>query len=247
MSRLLNLDKLPGEVRGRIEPYLKSLLDVHKDNVRSIFIYGSAAGSNFIPGVSDINTAVVLKKIEFGDLKKGLGIISKGIPKKITAPLLLTKEHIDTSLDVFPVEFLNMKESHVVVYGEDILGPVSIDEKNIRFICEQQIKGRLIRIRQGYLEVGLKKKGIEALLKESLASLIPMFRALLRLKGKQPPVDKAGVLAQLCDEFGLRKDVFLPVYRDKSNDEKIESKDVEEYFEKYIADIQKLADAVDRL
>ena len=247
MSNLVNLDKLPVEVKNKVEPYFKAFINLHKDNIISIFVYGSAIGRNFIPGISDINTAVVVKELAFADLKKSLGMVSKGIPKKIIAPLFLTKRHIETSLDVFPVEFFEMKENHVLIYGMDILSALNIKGQNIRFICEQQIKGKLIRIRQAYLEIGLKKRGIEALLKESLASLLPIFKGLIRLKGKTPALDKADMLMQLCDEFGLDKGIFLPIFRDKSNDERIGSKDVEYYLEKYLDEIQKLARIVDGL
>ncbi len=247
MAGLINLDRLPMDVKNKITNYLEDILKMHQDRISSIFIYGSATGRNYIKGISDINMAFIFKELDFQDLKKSLKMISRGIPKKITAPLFLTKRHIETSLDVFPMEFLEMKENHVVVYGEDLLSDLDIRAQNIRLFCEEQIKGKLIRIRQAYLEVGLAKKGVEALLKESLASFITVFRNLVRLKGKEPEKEKDRMLVQLCDEFGLDREVFLPIYRDKSNDERIGSKDVEVYLEKYIDELQKLAISVDKL
>ncbi|MCK5160815.1 MAG: hypothetical protein KAQ99_04495, partial [Candidatus Aureabacteria bacterium] len=116
-----------------------------------------------------------------------------------------------------------------------------------RLFCEQQVKGKLIRIRQAYLEVGLKKKGLESLLKESLNSLIPIFRNLIRLKGKQPSVNKAEIIRQLCQMFELDKNVFLSIYKDSSNDEKIANQEVVVFLEKYLSQIEKLADMVDKL
>ena len=76
---------------------------------------------------------------------------------------------------------------------------------------------------------------------------MPIFKGVIRLKGKTPALDKAEMLLQMCDEFNLDKEVFLPIYRDKSNDERIGSKDVEFYLEKYIREIKKLARTVDEL
>ena len=247
MKNLKNLEKLDGQARKLVEPYLNELLKIHQGNIVSIFVCGQAAGADYVHKVSNINLFLILEKLEFQDLKKSLKAVSKGINKKITAPLFLTRKHIQTSTDVFPIEFLEMKENHLLLYGEDLLSPLEINPTNIRLFCEEQIKGKLIRIRQGYLEIGLKRKGIEALLKESFSSLTPVFRNLIRLKGKTPAVAREQIYNQLCSEFNLDRGVFLAILRDAKDDEKIAGQDVETFFERYIAQIQKLAIAVDQL
>lgn len=247
MKSLKNLDKLDSQAAKLIEPFLNELLKIHEDNIVSIFVCGSAAGADYVRKITNITLLVVLQKLEFPDLQKSLKTVSKGINKKIAAPLFLTREHIETSTDVFPIEFLEMKENHLLLYGEDLLNSLEINPANIRLFCEEQIKGKLIRIRQAYLEIGLKRKGIEALLKESLTSFTPIFRNLIRLKGKVPPVKKEEVYKQLCAEFDLDRDTFLAILRDTKNDEKIGAQDAEVFFERYIAQIQKLAIAADQL
>ncbi|MFC1599159.1 hypothetical protein ACFL2W_00045 [Candidatus Omnitrophota bacterium] len=243
----LQLDSLSPEVRKKTESYLTQLIDIYKDSIISINLYGSATGKDFSLKTSDINLLVVVNELSFGQLKKGLKFISQGIAKKIAAPLFLTEEHIRTSQDVFPIEFLEMKENHICLYGKDVLNDVDIKRDYIRLFCEEQIKGKLIRIRQAYLEIGLRKKGVEALMKESMYSLIPVFRNLLRLKGLGPSVLKEEVLLAVSAEFGLDQEVFITILKDKRDDEKIGGQDVEVYFEKYLDQIRKLAIAVDTL
>lgn len=243
---IINEEKLHVEVQKKFIPYLKTISGIHGDNLISVFVYGSATGENYIPKVSDINSAFVFKNLKFSTFKSSLNAVSSGIFKKIAAPLFLTKGYIDSSLDVFPIEFLDMKENHILLYGEDILSGLEIKGEHIRLFCEQQIKGKLIRIRQAYLEVGLKKKGLEALLKESLKSLIPIFRNLIRLKGKQPSVNKTEIIRQLCQMFELDESVFLPIYKDSTNDEKIANQEVVVFLEKYLSQIEKLAGRVDK-
>lgn len=245
-DRIINKKKLYIGVQKKIIPYFKIMSDIHGDNLISVFIYGSAAGENYIPKVSDINSVFVFKDLRFSTFKISLKVVSKGIFNKIAAPLFLTKDYINSSLDVFPIEFLDMKENHVLIYGEDILSGLEVKDEHIRLFCEQQIKGKLLRIRQAYLEVGLKKKGLEALLRESLNSLIPIFRNLIRLKGKQPPVNKVEIIRRLCQVFGLDENVFLAVYNDTTNDEKIANQEVVVFLERYLSQIEKLASMVDK-
>jgi len=247
MEKLKNLEKLNLKAKKAIQPYLNKLLELHQENIISIFVCGHLATGDYVHKHSNINLFVILEHLALKDLKKSLTLVSKGINKKITAPLFLTRKHIETSTDVFPIEFLEMKENHLLLYGEDLLSGLEINPANIRLFCEEQIKGKLIRIRQAYLEIGLKRKGIEALLKESLSSLTPVLRNLIRLKGKTPPSAREQIYIQLANEFDLDKDVFLSILHDTKNDEKIGSEDIEVFLEKYLAQIQKLAILVDQL
>ncbi len=243
----LKLDTVRQDVKGKIEPYLKKLLEIHGDNIISIVLYGSATGGDFSPKSSDVNLLAVFKELDFPQLNKSLKLISSGIQKKIAAPLFLSVTHIETSKDVFPIEFLEIQDNNIVLYGEDLYKDMQIEQRHIRLFCEQQLKGKLIRLRQAYMEVGLKKKGIEALMKESLYGLMPIFRALLRLRRLEPLVEKERILGQLADLFCLDREVFITILKDKKNDEKIAGQDVAVYFEKFIGEIKKLAIAVDQI
>jgi predicted nucleotidyltransferase len=243
----LKLDNIRQDIRKIIEPYLCKLLNIHKDNIVSILLYGSATGKFYIPKQSDINLMIVLNNLFFNDLRLSLKLVNQGIRKKITAPLFLSLEHIQTSKDVFPVEFLEIKENNILLYGRDLFKNMDIDLKHVRLFCEREIKGKLIRLRQAYLEVGLKRKGIEALLKESLNSLLPIFRALIRLKGQSPDVDKFIVLKDAGELYGVDKGLFEAILKDKMNDEKIAGQAVEIFFEKYLDQIKKLALIIDKL
>ena len=236
----LKLEGARPDVRVVIQPYLMKLLDLHKENVVSIVLYGSATGKNFIPKKSDINLAVVLKNLEFKELKSSLKLINYGIAKRISAPLFFSLSHIESAKDAFPVEFLEIKENNILLYGQDIFSGLKIDEVNIKIFCKREIQGKLIRLRQAYLEIGLKRKGVEALMKKSMNSLIPVFRAMLRFKIQNVPVDKEQALIEFCNHSGLAKDVFIAILKDRMNDEKIKGEDVEVYFEKYIREIEKL-------
>nr|MBU1328435.1 hypothetical protein [Candidatus Omnitrophota bacterium] len=223
----LKLDDLRPELKVIIRPYLIRLLDIHKENIVSVVLYGSATGKYFMIKKSDINLVVVFKDLQLQQLKDSLSAVNSGISKRITAPLFLSLSHIETSKDTFPIEFIEIKENNILVYGKDVFSGLKIDEANLRLFCKKEIEGKLIRIRQAYLEIGLKKKGVEALMKESLNSLIPVFRALLRQKPGKPPVDKEQILIEFCNYYSLSKDVFIAILRDRMNDEKIKGEDVE--------------------
>ena len=70
---------------------------------------------------------------------------------------------------------------------------------------------------------------MEALIKESLDSLFPVFRGLLRLKGIVPPIKKEDIARSLSDAFGVDYDTFIAVLKDEKNDEKIAGEELESF------------------
>ena len=247
MAEIVNIDQLPETAAKKIRPYLENMIELLGNNLITAAVYGSAVTGDYSEKRSDINLILVCEDVDLSTLKKSLKLVAKGSRERITAPLFFTRRYIETSADVFPIEFLEIKENHLVLYGEDILAGITVDLKNLRYQCEEQIKGKLVRIRQAYLEVGLKKKGVEALLKRSLSSLMPVFRNVLRLKGEAPPRSKSEILEKLADVFELDEGIFLTIWEDKQNDEKIGGEAAEVYLEKYLLQLDKLATAVDSI
>ncbi len=240
-------ENLSPHVQQAFFPYFKSLKAVHGDNLVSVFLYGSATGTDFVPGVSDINSGLVFRKLDFPALQKSLPVVSEGLKKKIPAPLFLTKESIANALDVFPLEFRDMQENHVIIDGEDVISVLEIKDEHVRLFCEQQIKGRLIRVRQGYLETGLSPQRVSLLLQEALTTLMPVFRNLLRLKGEPLPSSKPEILERLCGVFQLKRDVFLKIHKHKSGEAKIPPDEMAVDLDQFLIELGKLAEQVNVL
>lgn len=246
-KRSINTEKLPEAVKKSLSPYLEELLEIHRDNLLAIIVYGSATGKDFIPGASNINLLLEFQKMSLSVLKKSLKLVAKGIKRKIVAPLFFTKEYMESSSDVFPIEFLEIAGNHLLLYGEDPFVSLKINKENLRLECEEQLRSKLIRLRQTYLEVGLQRRGIDRLLKDSLTSLIPVFRNILYLKGKTVPYEKEKVLTEIGGEFGIDSETFLAIWRDKKDNNRIGKEDAEVVLGRYIDELFKLTKEIDKL
>ena len=246
-KNLINTKKLPEVVKKVLLPYLEELLKIYEDNLLAIVIFGSATGKDFIPGSSDVNLFLEFRKVDLAVLKKSLKLVVKGMRKKIVAPLFFTKEYMENSSDVFPIEFLEMSGNHLLLYGEDPFVNLEINREHLRLECEEQLRSKLIRLRQTYLEVGLQRRGLDRLLKDSLTSLIPVFRNILYLKGKTVLYEKEKVLTGIGEEFGINSGTFLAIWRDKRDNNKIGKEDAEVVFGRYIDELFKLTKEVDKI
>lgn len=204
----LKLSNIPAQAQTVIEPFLKDILANYKEDIISIYIIGSAVTKGFHAKYSDINTLIVVKgiKIPFYDFIASLG--KRYGKKKIRAPLIMTPDYINRSREVFPVEFLEMKLIHQLVYGDDVLKDIKIEKADIRLQCERELKGKHQHLCQGYIKAMGDKRTFTDLLVGSLSGYFPLFRGILFLYDHEIPKEKGDVLHALNECCDVDMNVF---------------------------------------
>lgn len=242
-----NISELPRPIQPVITEFVDKLSKSLNDNVHSILIYGSAAGINYNHGVSNINIAVIVKTLDFGVLNQSLGLVKWGHQRKIATPLFLTRDYILGAVDVFPVEFSEIKSQHKIIFGEDIFEGLDIPLKDVRLLCEQQIKGKLLHLRQAYLDVGPNPSVLKNLLLAALRDLLPVFRQLIILKGQKPLEQKDKMLEGLAKIFSLDAAPFLAIIHDKNKKILISSSQVEAHLQNFLNQLENLSRQMDSL
>jgi len=245
--QLINLDKIQEYARTHLGDYVAGLDTELGSRVKGVSVYGSATGPDFIPKKSNVNLVVVLDNLDEEVLTRVLDVVKWGMNKGIVPPLMLTPEDIRASLDVFPIEFMEIRDSHVVIAGEDFFSSIEVEREHLRLECESQLKAAVLRTRQAYLEIGWRKKGAEEVLTTSLTSLIALFRAMLRLKGVAPPRNKAEVVQSVGAAFGVNTGIYMSILRDRAGDEIIEGEAAHEVLARYIDGITLLAGKIDEV
>ena len=244
---LKNLEKIHEKAKTHLDDYVAGLDTELGTNLKAVSVYGSATGPDFIPGKSNVNLAVVLENLDEKVLTRVLDVVRWGTAKRIVPPLMLTPDYIRASLDVFPIEFLEIRDSHVVVAGDDYFSALKAEPGNMRLECESQLKAAVLRTRQAYLEIGWRNKGAEEVITTSLTSLIPVFRAMLRLKGVEPPRSKAEVITSLGKTFGVETGTFMAVLRDRAGDESIDGEAEHAVLARYMDEVTSMEGRVDEI
>jgi hypothetical protein len=221
--------------------------NIFGDDLVSIILYGSATGKDYIPGKSDINFMIVLSEEGLEFLDRAFGIVKKWRKKGVAVPLFLTEIYMETSLDVFPIEYLNFQRDYVVVFGKDILKELTFNPEFIRLQCEREIKGKLLILREAFLETSGKGRALRELIGQSVSAFIAIFEALLYLKGKELPKGRREIIKSTCGTFELNATVFEKLLDIKA--EKIKPSDTETMraFKDYLREIRSLAKLIDAL
>lgn len=243
----INLEGLNHFVSKRIKPFLEDILDKYRDKIHSIHIVGSAVTPDFNEKTSDINSIIILHNmdIEFVEFLAPHG--RKYGKKRISAPLVMTIEYIKNSLDVFPVEFHDFRLIHKTVYGEDILSGLEIKMENLRIQCEREIKARLMGIIRGYISSAGDRELITEILIRSFTGCIPLMRAIIYLKGEEPPILRKDVIKRFQTISDTSHDVFDKLMLLRNRQLRPSMKELNYIFENYYHSLKKTSRFLDEL
>ncbi len=223
------------------EPFIEDYRSVFERDLLSIALYGSAAGGDYRPGRSDLNFLIVLTEQGVEHLDRAFDTVERWRKQRVAVPLFVTESYIQGSLDVFPIEYLDMKRRHIHVYGRDVLGKLSFQPEHVRLQCERELKGKLLLLRGGLLETGGRKRALKALVAESLPAFVALFEALLFLEGLEIPSAKREVLQAGCEAFGLDAGVFEELLGVREDRVKPDEDRLLELFKAYLKEVRKLA------
>ncbi|MHC5073515.1 MAG: hypothetical protein ACYTFE_01665 [Planctomycetota bacterium] len=248
VEQKLKLDGLRADIRGAVNDFSEKLIKELGGNLKSITVVGSSLTEDFIKGKSDINTVLVLGKRDMATLEVIARMGKEMSKKSLSAPLLMTQEYIDSSLDVFGVEFYNFQLLHETVYGEDPFAELVIEKRDVRAQCERELKSTLIRLRQGYISAAGNCKLVRDVLASAAYSLVPLLRALLWLKNLEVPKRSDYVLSEVCRSFMIDIDSEIEKARGwRYEKPKLTTEELSVVFEEFYEAVEKLARIVDEL
>jgi len=242
---MAKIPKTPEEI---FQEFTQDYQAIFRDDLKSIILYGSGARGAYIPKKSDLNFLIIVTERAMDRLKTALPLIGKWRKRRVNIPLFLTEEYITSSLDSFPVEFLNLRDSHTLVFGSDVLEELSFDKKNVRLQCEREVKGKLLLLREAYLDSEGKAKGLGQVSSASLTAFLSLFRALLFLKDREIPRHNNDLISATSREMGFDENPFQEVLRIKEGKAKAPPQDkMKDLVERYLQAIREVWKRVDEL
>lgn len=243
------MTKAPDHPKEIVPQLIQDYRSGFGEDLVSLIIYGSAAAGDYVPGSSDINLMVVLSEAGIDRLDAALKIVSKWRKRNVATPLLLTEAYVQTSVDVFPLEYLNFKTHYEVVYGKDVLKGVTIDPAMLRLQCEREVRGKLLLLREGFLETNGTDRHVRELLSDSVHAFIALLTGVLYLKGKGEVLPGTGeaVIQQACGLVGGDAAVFEAVVSIKKRRSKPSGEALTKLFKSYLIEIRKFIRIVDDL
>jgi hypothetical protein len=226
---------------------VERLQKAHGGSLVSVVLYGSAATTEGKDHRSDFNILCVLRQVTPVELERSEPVFRWWREMQHTSPLLLSADEVQTSTDCFAIEFHDIKERHVILFGEDVVAGLDIDDSFYRAQVEYELRSKLLRLRQKAGGVLSESDLLLRLMTDSVSTFCVLFRHGLRLIGEAPRFGKREVVELAQEKFGIDPAPFFALI--DVREQKVKPKDIrpKELFPRYLEQVQVVVSAVDRI
>jgi predicted nucleotidyltransferase len=236
------IPKKPEDIFGKLTEDYKSIFG---EDLLSIILYGSGASGHYIPGKSDLNFLIILAESRIDDLDTTIPIVAHWRKRGVAIPLFMTRSYVESSLDTYPIEFLNMRRHYIVVHGKDFLADLDFAPEHLRLQLERELKGKIIRLQERYLATEGKPRQLRELIRISLTAFLSMFAALLHLKGLSVPTGRRELIEAATHAISLDPSTFLKCMDVREGTYRLSSAGIRDLFKNYLKDVRVICTAVD--
>jgi hypothetical protein len=192
-----------------------------------------------------VNTVVVVTRLSI-DVLDALAPAVAGRPPTFALPLVVDREYLERARDTFPIELSDVARQHRVLAGTDVLAALTVEPAALRRECEQEGRGKLLRLRAVYLETAGDPAALERLMVGSLKTFLVLLRHLLVLRDGRTTTAYGDVLRAAEASLGP-----LPLMRrlleHREGTAPLALGELRRAFGRYLGEVELIVAALDRL
>ncbi|MBI3666490.1 MAG: nucleotidyltransferase domain-containing protein [Acidobacteria bacterium] len=234
-----------------MEDLLRGLVDRLKaaydeEELLSVVLYGSAASGDYHEKHSDLNVLCVLRQIGLRELERAEEPLRWWLKRGQPAPLLMSAEEVLGGADVFPIEFLDIKENYRLLHGADLVATLLVDTAKHRLQLEHELRSRLLRLRKKFLETQHDEKAVVKLMLDSLPSFATLFRHALLRGGFPAPTKKQEIFRAAAERFQVGPHPFAALLEVRQGTRRPPAGEVRAWFGAYLEGVTKMCEIEDR-
>ena len=209
------------KIKNLMTEFTASLKEVFAGDLLAVVLYGSAAGSTYTAGASDINVLIILEKSGAEGIFKFGQKVKKLMSNNIISPVIMTLKEFTTASDVFPLEYSEILEEHALIFGNQNILNIKINKKNLRLQLEEKLRGAAAEIRGMLIAAGGNEKVFQRFILRWASLGGVLFRGLLRLKGKNVSgMDAQSIFAKVETEYRVSLEGFSALNRMRQSKKK---------------------------
>jgi hypothetical protein len=237
-------NSLPENTRISLDGFCDQLEKSVGSQFVSGVLYGKLARDINKTADMSVNFMVILEEITTANLDAVGQALRKS---KVQIELLtLSEDDLRSSTDVFPIKFLDIKRTHVIYRGKDVLTELNISKDNLRLRCEQEIKNLMLRLRLNYISRKQNSKSIASLLSRVYLSLIRNLGVLVELKSGDVLATNSDII-EGAGKLGIETGVLHDVQKLRQDDFSHDLEDRKRLLEKVMQCVRDAAVMADKL
>lgn len=232
-EKIDSLKRLPRKTKEELKRFCLALKELLQDDLLGLILYGSILREDYLPKHSDVNILVLVKEIDVPLLKKVAPLVERANNRALIEPLFLTPRYIKNSIDTFPVEYLDIKRQHLLLYGEDPFQEIDISPQDLRIQVEREWKLNYIRLQQAYFRSYRSSEALKRVIIKSFNSFSHLLSSLFYLRGFLSK-DKQELMQKIVREFLVKEEIVNWLGSLRERGEKISKEDIERRFDEYL-------------
>ena len=240
--------KLHPKDLARLEKTLAELVELLGTELRAVLLHGEAVGDLYRPRRTRMQLIVVLERVSPLLLRRIRPRIRAWARRHVATPLMMDPLYIESSHDVFPLEFLEIADEHHLIYGEiDPFASQTLDPEHLRMEVEEQARGKMLHLWEAYLECAGRRSTMRRLLAQTPAGFVPAIRAMLYLAERPREHSSVKLVAELELTFRCELPAFTRLLDRTLPRTRPSGPELEAIFEGYLDEVRTLVRIADGL
>lgn len=170
---------LPASLDLPLRRYVETLQELFGGGVLGLTAYGPAVTGEYDLSMDFLRNVLVLDAVDLHTLRR-LSLRGTQLGRDhIAAPLVMTPPYIAASRDTFPLELMEIAAARYTVLGRDFFADLEFEQRHVRLQCERELKGVIIRLRQGLLTAAGRDDFLTDLEMDVAATMTRTLRGVL--------------------------------------------------------------------
>lgn len=195
----------------KLDKFLEDIKKVFGSKLKSVFIYGSKANAELLD--NDINLMVIAENVTGEDLQKCSKSVREWMgafweKNKNPLPVFMGEKEWFNSVDVYAMEYSDIKANHKILYGENLICSLNIKKEDLRLQCESEMKNLLMRFRGSYIVCASDYRAVNKSLIPVIKTINAIFKAVLRLKEIEVSKSPYDNLNKICEIVDIDKSFY---------------------------------------
>jgi hypothetical protein len=173
----------------------------------TLLLYGSAARASAGAGEpAAMNTLLIVDRVDADLFTRLHAPVREWLRARHPPPLILTEHEWRDATDAFPIEYEDIRAAHRLLAGRDPWLGIRIDRDDVRRQLEQELVGKLMHLRQSFAADWNSPKRLAEAARATWSGFLTMLRAVLRLAGRNAPVEPEALVREAAALIGFSPD-----------------------------------------
>ena len=216
------------------------------ESLDAVVLWGEAATDAYAAGRSPLSLAVIVDAVTPDILRKSAQLM-KALGRRRVDTLFFDHDYLSSARDVFPLELLDLADRHLMVEGRDPFVALEVDLTHLRLEVEQQLRGKMLHLWDGYLATAARPRALAQLLLDSPPGFQVIGRGMLRLRNVPRPTTPDLLLEAVEAAFAVTLPTLRRLSRARLDGRALPKTELEALFSGYTEEVRALVERADKL